>query len=92
MEIVTLRHLALEVRRRRTELGLTQAELAARARVSRQWVSEFEGGKPTAELGRTLHLLDALDLRLHLVPAEQAPPADPDAIDLDALLDDLRYR
>ncbi|MDO8187752.1 helix-turn-helix domain-containing protein [Conexibacter sp. JD483] len=93
MGVLALRQLSLAVRRRRAELGLTQAQLAARARVSRQWVIDFEAGKETAELGLTLRLLDALDLHLQLSPAESAPPpADDDAIDLDALLDDLRDR
>ncbi len=57
-------------------------------------MSEFEAGKETAELGLTLRLLDAIDLRIQLLPAESAPPAaaDDDAIDLDLLLDDHRNR
>lgn len=91
MEVLTLRQLALAVRRRRVGLGLSQAQLAARAHVSRQWVSEFERGKETAELGLALRLLDALDLRLQLTAAEPAPADESDA-DLDALLDDLLRR
>jgi hypothetical protein len=55
-------------------------------------VSEFEAGKATAELGLTLRLLDALDLRLQLTAAESAPSDDGDAIDLDDLLDEHRRR
>lgn len=39
-----------EVARRRRELGLTQPELARRARVGRSTLAALEGGK-TAELG-----------------------------------------
>lgn len=92
MEVRTLRQLALAVRRRRIALGLSQAQLAARAHVSRQWVSEFETGKATAELGLALRLLDALDLRLQLAAAESARSDDRDAITLDDLLDDHRHR
>jgi transcriptional regulator with XRE-family HTH domain len=95
MEAHTLRQLALAARGRRVELGLSQAEVAARARVSRQWVSEFEAGKATAELGLALRLLDAVGLRVELVPAESAARAaggDDDAIDLDALLEEYRGR
>jgi transcriptional regulator with XRE-family HTH domain len=92
MEVRTLRQLALAVRGRRTALRLSQAQLATRAHVSRQWVSEFEAGKETAELGLALRLFDALELRLQLIPAETAVPAgdSDDAIDLDDLLDDHR--
>jgi HTH-type transcriptional regulator / antitoxin HipB len=93
MEVHNLRQLALAVRGRRIALGLSQAQLAARAHVSRQWVSEFETGKATAELGLALRLLDALDLRLQVAAAdESARSADRDAIDLDDLLDDHRRR
>lgn len=92
MDVHNLRQLALAVRRRRIELRLSQAQLAARAHVSRQWVSEFEAGKATAELGLTLRLLDALDLRFQIAAAESAPSDDRDAIDLDDLLDEHRRR
>lgn len=93
MDVTSLRQLALAVRRRRADLGLSQAELAARAQVSRQWVSEFEAGKATAELGLTLRLLEALDLRLAIAVAEPAASSsDDDAIDLDDLLDEHRRR
>lgn len=92
MDVVTsLRDLAAIARGRRRELGLSQAELAARARVSRQWVSAFESGKATAEIGLVIRLLDALDLRLAV--AEVGAPGAPRgaaAVDLDALLDDQR--
>jgi len=66
-------------------LGLSQTEAASRARVSRQWVSEFEAGKATAEMGLVLRLLAALDLDLHV---QQRAPSRSGAVDLDALLDD----
>jgi y4mF family transcriptional regulator len=92
MDVRNLRQLALAVRERRVALGLSQAQLARRARVSRQWVSEFEAGKATAELGLALRLLDALDLRLQVIVAEAARSDDGDAIDLDDLLDEHRRR
>ncbi len=84
-------------RGRRLELGQTQAEVATRARVSRQWVNEFEAGKATAELGLVLRLLDALDLGLHLGANDVRPASGTDttqdrdaAVDLDALLGEYR--
>ncbi|MGH2880248.1 MAG: helix-turn-helix domain-containing protein [Solirubrobacteraceae bacterium] len=87
--IDSINDLAATVRGRRHSLGMTQQELASRMRVSRQWVSQFERGKQSVELGFALRLLDALDLRLLLEtePAdEEATPADRPAIDLDRLL------
>ena len=67
-----------------------------RARVSRQWISEFESGKPSAEFGLVLRLLDALGLRLSVdelaagVGGDQPPRRE--TVDLDALLEDYRER
>ena len=94
-QINSLRDLVAAVRGRRKSLGWTQSELANRAHVSRQWISEFEAGKPTAELGLTIRLLDALDLRLTLDTSEERHPAREQSavtVDLDAVLDDYRSR
>lgn len=72
---------------------MSQAELAARAGVSRKWVYEFEAGKPNAELGLLLRVLDALDLVLEVTPAEHAEAASrSEVVDLDALIDEHRRR
>jgi HTH-type transcriptional regulator/antitoxin HipB len=92
--IASIRDIAAAVRGRRLSLGLSQNELAGRARVSRQWISEFEAGKPTAELGLVLRLLDALGLGITLELDDGDPgarrPSGARSIDLDALLDDYR--
>ncbi len=48
----------------------------------------FEAGKPTVELALVLGLLDALDLRLDLVPEPETTgiPSPDETVDLDALL------
>ena len=93
-EITSIRDVAAAVRGRRQHLGLSQAELATRARVSRQWINEFEAGKPTAELQLVIRLLDALGLRLRLddrnAASDEPRPQVPRGVDLDALLDDYR--
>ena len=73
MKIVTIHDLASVARGRRLQLGLTQAELAERAGVSRDWVNYFERGKRTVELGLVLHLLEALELEVELSPARGDP-------------------
>jgi HTH-type transcriptional regulator/antitoxin HipB len=91
MGLRTILDLAATVRGRRKELGLSQAELARRAGLSRKWIYEFEAGNPTAELGRVLRVLEELGLSLEVARNLAAPAATP-AIDLDALLDEYRGR
>lgn len=91
MDVSSLRDLAAITRGRRRDLGLSQAELAARARVSRQWISDFERGKTTAETGLVIRLLDALALRMTIAEAGAPEPTPgPSPVDLDALLDEQR--
>jgi len=53
------------VRRLRSDRGLTQAQLAEAAGVSRQWVVAVESGsKHGLEVGLIMHLLDTLDASL----------------------------
>ncbi|MDZ4826179.1 MAG: helix-turn-helix domain-containing protein [Actinomycetota bacterium] len=89
MRIRSPHNLAAAVRGQRQELRLTQAELAARAGVSRKWVSEFEAGKPTAELASVLRVLDELGLGVDVTPVA-APRPSPRRVNLDALLDEHR--
>jgi HTH-type transcriptional regulator/antitoxin HipB len=87
MKIGSPRDLAAAVRGRRASLGLSQADLAKRAGVSRPWLSNVEAGKPTAEFGRIIRLLDALGLSLHLdIASMDLTGAETATIDLDALL------
>jgi HTH-type transcriptional regulator/antitoxin HipB len=59
--------LGAAIRSRRRALRLTQADLAARAEVSRQWLVEIESGHPRAEIGRLLGVLEVLRLELGTV-------------------------
>ena len=58
------------IKDRRGELGLTQAQLADAALLTRQWVSGFENGRNTASVKFTdlAAMLDALDLELDVRP------------------------
>lgn len=89
MRIVSIADIAALIRGGRMDLGLSQGDLARRAKVSRKWINEFEaGGKATAELGHVLRVLDALDIHLDAGTGRQ-PPTEGD-IDLDDILSDLR--
>lgn len=62
--------IGLLMRERRRKLGLDQAELARRCRVSRRWIIEAEKGKASAEVGLVLRALAVLGLRLDLREAD----------------------
>lgn len=71
--------------------GMTQAQLAERAGVSRQWIVQFEKGKTHAELIAFLRVLEALEVELTAasprdVRADAAPARRPEVPDLDDLL------
>jgi transcriptional regulator with XRE-family HTH domain len=89
-KVRTLRDLTASVRGRRRQLGLTQAELAARIGVSRQWLIAFEHGKGTAEIQLVLRLLDELELRISLDVISEPEGGREASVDLDALLDEHR--
>jgi HTH-type transcriptional regulator/antitoxin HipB len=89
MRIRSVSDLAATVRGRRQETGWSQGDLASRARVSRQWVNEFERGKETAAIGTVLRVLDALGLRLDTEVRGDDVTSEGE-IDLDAHLDAFR--
>jgi len=60
------RDLGAWIRQRRTSIGLTQAGLADVAGVGVRFISELERGKPTAEVGKVLHVAGVLGLDLHI--------------------------
>lgn len=86
--IDSVERLAHIVAEERKASGVTQAELAEKAGVSRRFVIEVEKGHPRAELDKVLALLHALNIRPYALPPI-ASTVDPDAIDLDEHL--LRY-
>ncbi len=91
MKVRSIRDLSAVARGRRRDLGLSQAELAARAGVSRKWIYQFEAGKPTAELRLILRILDALGLILD-VTYDEKTAAGQSARDLDTLIEEHRAR
>ena len=89
VRIDRVRDLAVCIRERRRELGMTQTDLAGAAGVSRRWLSSLEAGKLTAEIGLVLRTLDALDLVLDTHPGDDRPGRG-DQVDIDAHLGLLR--
>lgn len=65
----TTGHLGMELRRLRQEAGLTQAELAQRAEVSRRWLSQAERGHPGGEIANLMKVTRALGLSLRFEPS-----------------------
>jgi len=68
------------VRHRRRQRRMSQSQLCEEAAVSRRWLSDFESGKPTAEIGLVLRVIQALGLALDV---SEAPTPE---FDLDEVL------
>ena len=66
--------IGLAIRDRRRTFKLSQAELARKVGVGRQWIVAIEHGKSRAELGLVLRTLSALDLPLTIDPGDYRPP------------------
>jgi y4mF family transcriptional regulator len=63
-EIRSLDQLGESLMTRRKAKKLTQQEFADLAGVGRRFVSELEAGKPTAQIGKVLKVLNALGIDL----------------------------
>lgn len=72
MRIGSARDLGLFVRESRRDLGMSQAELARAAEVSRRWLAALEAGKATTEFGLVRRTLHALGLVLDVSPRKPA--------------------
>lgn len=62
------------VENRRRQLGLSQTQVADMASVGRRFISDFENGKPSVQMGEALRVLDALGLRVSLRPTASTKP------------------
>ncbi len=75
MDLTTPRQLGRLLRDRRQQTGLTQAGLAARLRLGRQWVSEAEAGSSGTTIGPLLRALHAVGVTLTVTRATPDPEA-----------------
>lgn len=62
----TSQELGETIRKARKNAGLNQTEAAALCNVGLRFISELENGKPTAELGKILQVINGLGLQLTL--------------------------
>ena len=84
MRVTSARDLGLAVRQARLDQGMTQAQLAEAAGVSRRWLSDLEAGKASAAVGLVLRTLAVLNIGLDTFALDAASGD----IDLDSLLGD----
>ena len=66
MKIYSVNDLSSLVKSRRKAMGYTQAVLAKKIGVKPLWLSQFENGKATVQLGLVLRTLKALDIPLSI--------------------------
>ncbi len=70
MHVRTMRDLGALVRSARTARGMTQADLAAQLRMSRDWVVRLEKGHPRLEAQRVLDALRVVGVSLEATVPE----------------------
>lgn len=85
MKTKTVRDIAVLAHQRRGELGWSQSQLAKAVGVGREWIIDFEKGKPTVEWGLVLRTLKELNLEIDLSPSTHSQPP-LDGTDLSSIL------
>ena len=66
MKITDSKSLGQAIRERRKELNYTQSYVSDFTGLSVTFISDLERGKPTAELGKALHLASILGLDINV--------------------------
>ncbi|WP_408184667.1 MULTISPECIES: helix-turn-helix domain-containing protein [Paraburkholderia] len=62
------------VRASRLAQGLTRDDVAIATGLSPKFITHIEAGKPTAQIGKVLHLLSELGIRLRAQVSVDIPP------------------
>ncbi len=79
MKMRSITEVGGQIQQRRTDLGLTQAQVASRANVSRDWIISIENGRRlTVDFDRLLRTLEVLDLSIEIAAATGEGPSDAD--------------
>lgn len=89
MKVQSPQDLGILVREERKKQGWTQAELADRVGVKPLWISAFERGKTTAQIGLVFRTIKALGMNISVDKAER-PGGTGTVIDLNALIQTMR--
>lgn len=66
MKITDAKSYGEAIRKRRKELGYTQAYLAEFSGFSVSFISDLERGKATAEIGKSIYLANLLGMDLYM--------------------------
>ncbi|MCU6731880.1 transcriptional repressor DicA [uncultured Coprococcus sp.] len=66
MKITDAKSYGKAIRKRRKELGYTQAYLAEFTGFSVSFISDLERGKATAEIGKSIYLANLLGMDLYM--------------------------
>jgi transcriptional regulator with XRE-family HTH domain len=66
MRVTAFEDVGIIARQRRQDLAMSQVELAARAGVTRQWLTRFERGNSEVSLSKVLAILRELDLKVRI--------------------------
>lgn len=67
MRIESTQELGKAISKRRKELGYTQIQLSEYTGLSASFISNLENGKETAEVGKTLFIIQVLGMNLELL-------------------------
>jgi HTH-type transcriptional regulator/antitoxin HipB len=94
MRIRTPLEFGLVIREKRRQRELSQAELARKVGVSRQWIVGVERGKSRSELGLVLQTLNVLDISLSVDVERPRPASDAtiEPVDIDAVIEAAKRR
>ncbi len=71
MQISTTAELGKLIRDERKRQGLTQQDVALACGVGLRYIVDLERGKETAQIGKALHLVKMLGLRINITPNSQ---------------------
>ena len=63
-----VQHIGQSIKTQRKIQKLTQAEAAGLLNVGTRFLSDLENGKPTAQIGKALEVINGMGLQLVLVP------------------------
>jgi len=73
--LTTVEDAGVVIRALRKQAGIRIDDFALTAKVSKQFMSDLEGGRPTVQMGRVLAMLQAMGVRLWLTFPDAADTA-----------------